>query len=78
MENILGICGFLLLGHSLTRGRVCNLPIQLLHCHASALPLKSRYRGTPDHILLSHLHSVLIDSAFLSHLDTDRIENISQ
>jgi hypothetical protein len=36
---------------SLTRGRVCNL--LLLLGLASAVPLRSEYRGTQDHIVLS-------------------------
>jgi hypothetical protein len=40
---------------SLTRGRVCNLPVQLLLGIASAVTLGSKSRRTRDHILLSHL-----------------------
>jgi hypothetical protein len=38
-----------------TRGRVCNLPVQLLLGLASAVSLRSKLRRAPDHILLSHL-----------------------
>jgi hypothetical protein len=40
---------------SLTRGRVCNLLVQLLLGLARAVTLGSKYRRTHDHILLSHL-----------------------
>jgi hypothetical protein len=40
---------------SLTRGRVCNLIVQLLLGLARAVTLGSKSRRTHDHILLSHL-----------------------
>jgi hypothetical protein len=40
---------------SLTRGRVCNLLVQLLLDFARAVTLGSKSRRTHDHILLSHL-----------------------
>jgi hypothetical protein len=40
---------------SLTRGRVCNLFVQLLLGFARAVTLGSKPRTTHDHILLSHL-----------------------
>jgi hypothetical protein len=40
---------------SLTRGRVCNLLVQLLLGLASAVTLGSKSRRTHGHILLSHL-----------------------
>jgi hypothetical protein len=40
---------------SLTRGRVCNLLVQLLLGLARALTLGSKFRRTHVHILLSHL-----------------------
>jgi hypothetical protein len=40
---------------SLTRGRVCNLLVQLLLDLARAVTLVSKSRRTHDHILLSHL-----------------------
>jgi hypothetical protein len=40
---------------SLTRGRVCNLRVQLLLGLARAVTLESRFRRTRGHILLSHL-----------------------
>jgi hypothetical protein len=40
---------------SLTRGRVCNLLVQLLLSLARAVTLGSKYRRTNDHMLLSHL-----------------------
>jgi hypothetical protein len=40
---------------SLTRGRVCNLLVQLLLGLARAVTLGSKSRRTHDHILLSHL-----------------------
>jgi hypothetical protein len=40
---------------SLTRGRVCNLLVQLLLGLARAVTLGSKFRRTHDHILLSHL-----------------------
>jgi hypothetical protein len=39
---------------SLTRGWVCNLPVQLLLGLARAVTLGSKSRRTHDHILLSH------------------------
>jgi hypothetical protein len=46
-------CGFVDVGHSLTRGRVCHL--QLLLSVASAVIFGSESRGTRDHILLSQI-----------------------
>jgi hypothetical protein len=46
---------FLLWTPSLTRGRVCNLLVQLLLGLARAVTLGSKSRRTHDHILLSHL-----------------------
>jgi hypothetical protein len=43
---------------SLTRGRVCNLLIQVLLSHTSAVTLGSKSRRNWDHILLSHLNRV--------------------
>jgi hypothetical protein len=40
---------------SLTRGRVCNVLVQLLLGLARAVTLGSKSRRTQDHILLSHL-----------------------
>jgi hypothetical protein len=40
---------------SLTRGRVCNLSVQLLLGLASAVTLRSEFRGTRGHIIPSHL-----------------------
>jgi hypothetical protein len=40
---------------SLTRGRVCNLLVQLVQGLANALTLGSKSPRTPDHILLPHL-----------------------
>jgi hypothetical protein len=40
---------------SLTRGRVCNLLVQLLLGLARAVTLGSKFRRTHGHILLSHL-----------------------
>jgi hypothetical protein len=40
---------------SLTRGRVCNLLVQLLLGLARAVTLGPKSRRTPGHILLSHL-----------------------
>jgi hypothetical protein len=40
---------------SLTRGWVCNLPVQLFLVLARAVTLGSKSRRTHDHILLSHL-----------------------
>jgi hypothetical protein len=49
-------CRFLDVGaSSLTRGRVCNLLIQLVLGLARAVTLGARSRRTHDHILLSHL-----------------------
>jgi hypothetical protein len=47
----LWVCYFI--APSLTRGRVCNLLLLLVL--ASAVPLRSKSRGTQDHILLSQL-----------------------
>jgi hypothetical protein len=40
---------------TLTRGRICNLLVQLLLDLARAVTLGSKSRRTHDHILLSHL-----------------------
>jgi hypothetical protein len=40
---------------SLTRGRVCNILVQLLPDLVRAVTLESKFRRTHDHILLSHL-----------------------
>jgi hypothetical protein len=51
-------CGFLDAGRgasSLTRGRICNLFLQLLLGLARAVTLGSGSSRTHDHILLSHL-----------------------
>jgi hypothetical protein len=42
-------------GPSLTRGRICNLLVQLLLGLARAVTLGSKSRRTHEHILLSHL-----------------------
>jgi hypothetical protein len=49
----LGRCYFV--APSLTRGRVCNLLVQLLLDLARAATLGSKFRRTHGHILLSHL-----------------------
>jgi hypothetical protein len=49
----LRICYFV--APSLTRGRVCNLLVQLLLGLARAVTLGSKFRRTHGHILLSHL-----------------------
>jgi hypothetical protein len=49
----LRLCYFV--AHSLTRGRVCNLLLQLLLGLARAVTLGSKSRRTHGHILLSHL-----------------------
>jgi hypothetical protein len=50
------ICGFFLVGRPLLkRGYVCNLSVQLLLGHASAMTPRSKNRRTRDHILLSPL-----------------------
>jgi hypothetical protein len=49
----LRVCCFV--APSLTRGRVCNLLVQLLLGLARAVTLGSKSHRTHDHILLSHL-----------------------
>jgi hypothetical protein len=49
----LRVCYFV--APSLTRGRVCNLLVQLLLGLARAVTLRSQSRRTHDHILLSYL-----------------------
>jgi hypothetical protein len=49
----LRVCYFV--APSLTRGRVCNLLVQLILGLARAVTLGSKSRRTHDHILLSHL-----------------------
>jgi hypothetical protein len=51
----LTIAGFLMCDTLLTRGRVCNLLVQLLLVLARAVTLGSKSRRTHDHILLSHM-----------------------
>jgi hypothetical protein len=52
---------------SLTRGRICNLIVQVLLGLASAVTLRSNSRGTSEHILLSYLR---LCSPFVASYDS--------
>jgi hypothetical protein len=56
----LDCCGFVNVAPSLARGRVCNFLLLLVL--VSACPLRSEFRGTQDHILLSQFLTLNLKS----------------